>query len=64
MCVHPAYSQTLAEVIAGCQQAWAFFGGVFKVLIPEYVPRNIFRVLFPTRLCGRRRQGRVVPLMT
>ncbi|AXH96951.1 IS21 family transposase [Ornithinimicrobium avium] len=29
------YSQTLTAVIAGCEAAWAFFGGVFKVLIPD-----------------------------
>lgn len=29
------YSQTLLAVIAGCEAAWAFFGGVFKVLIPD-----------------------------
>lgn len=29
------YSQTLAAVIAGCEAAWAFFGGVFTVLIPD-----------------------------
>ncbi|MGH3903660.1 MAG: hypothetical protein ACRDTE_05630, partial [Pseudonocardiaceae bacterium] len=29
------YSQTLAAVIAGCEAAWEFFGGVFKVLIPD-----------------------------
>jgi transposase len=29
------YSQTLAAVIAGCEAAWAFFGGVFKVLVPD-----------------------------
>jgi hypothetical protein len=46
--VHLSYSQTLTEVIAGCEAAWVFFGGVFKVLIPENVPRNIFRVMSPT----------------
>lgn len=30
-----SYSQTLAAVIAGCQAAWEFFGGVFAVLIPD-----------------------------
>lgn len=35
MFLHLTYSQTLAEVIAGCQAAWEFFGGVFKVLIPD-----------------------------
>jgi transposase len=35
MFVWLTYSQTLTAVIAGCQAAWAFFGGVFKVLIPD-----------------------------
>jgi hypothetical protein len=29
------FSQTLDALIAGCEQAWTFFGGVFKVLIPD-----------------------------
>ena len=29
------YSQTLAAVIAGCEAAWEFFGGCFKVLVPD-----------------------------
>ena len=53
MFVWLTYSQTLSAVIAGCEAAWEFFGGVFKVLIPENVPRNIFRVLWPAGLCGR-----------
>ncbi len=36
-----SFTQTTATVIAGCEAAWAFFGGVFKVVIPDYVPRNI-----------------------
>ncbi|SEB76331.1 IS21 family transposase [Rhodococcus koreensis] len=35
MFVWLTYSQTLAAVIAGCEAAWTFFGGVFKVLIPD-----------------------------
>ncbi|HEY9415074.1 MAG TPA: IS21 family transposase, partial [Pseudonocardia sp.] len=35
MFVWLTYSQTLAAVIAGCEAAWPFFGGVFKVLIPD-----------------------------
>lgn len=35
MFVWLTYSQTLASVIAGCEAAWGFFGGVFKVLIPD-----------------------------
>ena len=29
------FSQTLASLIEGCEVAWAFFGGVFKVVIPD-----------------------------
>jgi transposase len=35
MFVWLTYSQTLSAVIAGCQAAWEFFGGVFAVLIPD-----------------------------
>ena len=33
--VFPTHRQTLAEVIAGFDAAWAFFGGVFAVAIPD-----------------------------
>jgi transposase len=33
--VYLTFSQTLTEVIAGCEQAWEYFGGVFRVLIPD-----------------------------
>jgi transposase len=29
------FSQTTAAVIAGCEAAWAFFGGMFKVLVAD-----------------------------
>jgi transposase len=35
MFVWLTYSQTLTAVIAGCEAAWEFFGGVFKILIPD-----------------------------
>ncbi|MFI6675244.1 IS21 family transposase [Kribbella sp. NPDC050470] len=35
MFVWLTYSQTLAAVVAGCEAAWGFFGGVFKVLVPD-----------------------------
>lgn len=35
MFVWPTYRQTLVEVIAGFDAAWAFFGGVFAVVIPD-----------------------------
>ena len=30
-----SFTQTTEAVIAGCEAAWAFFGGVFKVLVPD-----------------------------
>jgi transposase len=30
-----SFSQTLATVIAGFEEAWVFFGGVFRVVIPD-----------------------------
>jgi hypothetical protein len=30
-----SFRQTTAAVIEGCEAAWVFFGGVFKVLIPD-----------------------------
>jgi len=35
MFVWLTYSQTLGAVIAGCEAAWRFFGGTFKVLVPD-----------------------------
>jgi transposase len=35
MFVYLTFSMTLEEVIAGCEDAWAFFGGVFRVVIPD-----------------------------
>jgi transposase len=35
MFVWLTYSQTLGAVIAGCEAAWTFFGGVFRVLVPD-----------------------------
>ncbi|MGK2929379.1 MAG: IS21 family transposase [Acidimicrobiales bacterium] len=35
MFVWLTYSQRLVAMIAGCEAAWGFFGGVFKVLIPD-----------------------------
>jgi transposase len=29
------FSQTTVAVIAGCEAAWAFFGGIFKVIVPD-----------------------------
>ncbi len=33
--VWPTFSQTTEAVIEGCEAAWAFFGGIFPILIPD-----------------------------
>jgi transposase len=35
MFVWLTFGQTLQDVIAGCEAAWAFFGGTYRVLIPD-----------------------------
>lgn len=35
MFVWVTFTQTLAAVIAGCEAAWEFYGGVFKVVVPD-----------------------------
>lgn len=35
MFVWLTFSQTLQAIITGCEAAWRFFGGVFRVLIPD-----------------------------
>ena len=35
MFVWLSFTQTLAAFLAGCEAAWVFFGGVFKVLVPD-----------------------------
>jgi transposase len=33
--VYPSFHETTAEAIEACEAAWAFFGGIFRVLIPD-----------------------------
>jgi transposase len=33
--VYPTFEETSARAIEACEAAWAFFGGIFKVLIPD-----------------------------
>jgi transposase len=35
MFVWLSFTQALADVVEGCEAAWRFFGGVFRVLIPD-----------------------------
>ena len=55
-----SFSQTTETVIDGFEAAWAFFGGVFAVVIPDYVARHIIGLLFPTGLCSRTGSGAVI----
>ena len=41
MFVWPTYSQTLEEVIAGLEAAWAFFGGLPKYLVVDNFPAAV-----------------------
>lgn len=33
--VYPTFDETTARAIEACEAAWVFFGGVFKVLVPD-----------------------------
>ncbi|MPY81590.1 MAG: DDE-type integrase/transposase/recombinase, partial [Actinophytocola sp.] len=35
MFVWVTFTQTLTAIVAGCEAAWRFFGGVFGVLVPD-----------------------------
>ena len=35
MFVWLTFATTLEGIVAGCEAAWQFFGGVFKVLVPD-----------------------------
>ena len=35
MFVWLTFATTLEAIVAGCEAAWRFFGGVFKVLVPD-----------------------------
>lgn len=35
MFVWLTFAQTLEAIVAGCEVAWQFFGGIFKILIPD-----------------------------
>ena len=39
--VYPTFEETTARAIEACEAAWEFFGGIFKVLIPDNTPAII-----------------------
>jgi hypothetical protein len=48
--------ETQQAFLEGHAHAFDWFDGVFEEVRYEYVPRHIFVVLCPTRLCGRRQR--------
>jgi len=44
--------QTTENFIRVLENAFSSFGGVPRVLVIEYVPRNIFDLMCPSALCG------------
>src|SRR5262249_15744332 len=57
MFVRPVLTMDQAAWTEAHVAAFAFFGGVPRRLVPENVPRNLFRVSFPIPLCGRGCRG-------
>jgi len=47
-------SQELPHWLGAHVRAFEFMGGAPAILVYEYVPGNIFRLLWPSGLCGRR----------
>jgi hypothetical protein len=50
--VIPVWDQTMGTLIACLDATLRRIGGVPTYLLPENVPRNIFRLLFPSALCA------------
>jgi len=50
--VEATWSQGLADWIGSHRRCFEFLGGVPALIIPDYVPGHIVRVLCPTRICG------------
>ncbi|OUL84085.1 hypothetical protein CA602_20655 [Paraburkholderia hospita] len=46
------WTQQLPDWIGSHVRAFAFYGGLVEVLVPDFVPGNKIRVLFPSALCA------------
>ncbi len=46
-------TQQLPDWLASHQRMFAFFGGVSRAIVPDFVPGNKITVLCPPPLCGR-----------
>src|SRR6195256_6692022 len=53
MYVEFTLGETMEQFLSCHRHAFEFFEGVTEKVVPDYVPRNIIRVMFPTALCGR-----------
>ena len=51
--VYPVFTEQTADAIFACEVAWKYFGGIFRVVIPDYVAFHIIGVMCPSRLCAR-----------
>jgi transposase len=52
MFVRPTFRMDQSAWVAAHRDAFEYFGGVPRRLVPDYVPRNIIGLLFPVALCG------------
>ena len=50
--VVPLRDKTMASVVMALDRALRYFGGAPTYVLTEYVPRHIFIVLCPNRLCA------------
>jgi len=48
------WTQTLPDWIGSHTRAFAFFGGVPGMVVPDYVSGHIIGLMCRSRLCGRR----------
>ena len=46
------WSQTLPDWIGSHIRAFEFLGGVPELVVPDYVPGHIIRIMFPIPLCS------------
>ena len=48
------FTQQLPDWIGSHVRAFQFFGGVVRLVVYDYVPRNIVVLMCPAALCGHR----------
>ena len=48
------WSQALPDWLSSHVRAFSYFGGTPEMLVPDYVPGNIIRILWRAPLCGAR----------